>query len=163
VATGAPVGVSVAVTVPVLTLMGASDEPGSMEGVGPIDANTARRLAADAPSFFRLLTHPVTGAVLDLDRTRYRVPADLRRTLRHRDHTCRFTGCGRPAAGCDIDHVTEWQQGGVTAATNLIHLCRHHHRLKSVARWRVESDAGTPTVTWTSPTGAVTQAEPPPF
>jgi hypothetical protein len=160
---GAAVGVSVAVTVPVMTLLGASDEPGSMEGVGPIDAATARRLAADAPSFIRLLTHPVTGAVLSLDRTRYRVPADLRRSLRHRDHTCRFAGCGRPADRCDVDHVTEWQHGGATAATNLIHLCRHHHRLKSVANWRVESDARTATVTWTSPTGMVTQAEPPPF
>ncbi len=162
-AAGAPVGFSVAVTVPVLTLLGMSDEPGSMDGVGPIDADTARRLAAEAPSFIRLLTHPLTGAVLDLDRTRYRVPADLRRSLRHRDHTCRFAGCGRAADRCDVDHITEWQHGGVTAATNLIHLCRHHHRLKSVANWRVESDVGTATVTWTSPTGMVTQAEPPPF
>ncbi|MES1212724.1 MAG: DUF222 domain-containing protein, partial [Leifsonia sp.] len=156
-------GVSVAVTVPVLTLLG-GDEPGLMEGVGPIDAETARRLAADAPSFIRLLTHPVTGVVLELDRTTYRVPADLRRSLRHRDRSCRFAGCGRSAARCDLDHVAEWQDGGTTDAANLIHLCRHHHRLKSVAGWRARGpDPGAATVTWTSPTGVVVDAEPPPF
>jgi hypothetical protein len=160
----APVGVSVAVTVPVLTLLGRSDEPGSMEGVGPIDAETARQLAGDASSFVRLLTHPVTGAVLELDRTTYRVPADLRRSLRHRDRTCRFAGCGRPAARCDVDHVNEWQDGGVTATGNLIHLCRHHHRLKSVAGWRAsQPDTGSAAVGWVSPTGAEVLAEPPPF
>lgn len=151
-------------TVPVLTLLGASDEPGLMEGVGPVDAETARLLAADAPSFIRLLTHPVTGAVLELDRTTYRVPADLRRALRHRDRSCRFAGCGRPAAHCDIDHVAEWEHGGATDAANLIHLCRHDHRLKSVANWRVKPpDADVANVSWTSPTGAVVEAEPPPF
>lgn len=161
---GTPVGVSVAVTVPVLTLLGRSDEPGTMDGVGPIDAETARLLAADAPSFIRLLTHPVTGAVLELDRTTYRVPADLRQSLRHRDRTCRFAGCGRPAARCDVDHVAEWQDGGTTDAANLIHLCRHHHRLKSVANWHVKPpDAGSASVNWISPTGVEISAEPPPF
>jgi len=158
------VGVSVAVTVPVLTLLGASDDPGALDGVGPIDAETARDLAAHAPSFTRLLTHPVTGAVLALDRTMYRVPADLQRMLAHRDRTCRFAGCGRRAARCDIDHVTEWQDGGATDATNLLHLCRHHHRLKSVARWRAgPPDPVSATVRWRSPTGAVVEDEPPPF
>ena len=162
-ASGTPAGVSVAVTVPVLTLLG-GDEPGLMEGVGPIDPDMARQLAGQARSFIRLLTHPVTGAVLELDRTTYRVPADLRRSLRHRDRTCRFAGCGRSAARCDVDHVEEWQHGGPTDAANLIHLCRHHHRLKSVAHWRARPPgAGSATVTWTSPTGVVANAEPPPF
>lgn len=36
------------VTVPVLTLLGRDDEPADLEGYGPIDADTARRLAAHA-------------------------------------------------------------------------------------------------------------------
>ncbi len=156
--------VSISVTVPVLTLLGHSDEPGTLHGVGPIDADTARRLAAEAPSFHRILTHPVTGTVLDLDRTTYKVPADLRRALAHRDRTCRFAGCGRRAAGCDVDHVTEWQDGGTTDAANLMHLCRHHHRLKSVARWQAKPpDPDSAAVTWTSPTGHTSEADPPPF
>lgn len=147
-----------------MTLLGQSDEPGILHGVGPIDAETARLLAAEAPSFSRILTHPVTGAVLALDRTRYRVPADLRRTVAHRDRTCRFAGCGRRATRCDIDHIIEWQDGGATDAANLMHLCRHHHRLKSVARWQAQPpDPGSTTVTWTSPTGNNVETDPPPF
>jgi hypothetical protein len=162
--TGHAVGVTVAVTVPVLTLLGSSDEPGVLEGVGPIDADNARRLAAEAPSFTRILTHPITGAVLALDRTTYRVPSDLAKTVRQRDRTCRGPGCGRLAADCDIDHIVEWQDGGGTDVGNLMHLCRHHHRLKSVARWRASPpDPEAATITWTSPTGHVVETEPPPF
>lgn len=52
---------TVIVTVPFQTLLG-GDEPATVEGVGPIDAATARRLTAQAPSLYRLLTHPHTGA-----------------------------------------------------------------------------------------------------
>lgn len=162
--TVAGTGVSIAVTVPVMTLLGQSDEPGILHGVGPIDAHTARLLAAEAPSFSRILTHPVSGAVLDVDRTVYRVPADLKRLLDFRDRTCRFAGCGRRASRCDVDHIVEWQDGGTTAAVNLMHLCRHHHRLKSVAGWRaLAPEPGSDSITWTSPTGNVVEADPPPF
>ncbi|WP_024477096.1 DUF222 domain-containing protein, partial [Arthrobacter sp. CAL618] len=45
------------VTVPVMTLLG-GDTPGELEGYGPIDPETARKLAGHAPSFTRILTHP---------------------------------------------------------------------------------------------------------
>jgi hypothetical protein len=58
----------------------------------------------------------------------------------------------------------EWQDGGGTDVGNLMHLCRHHHRLKSVARWRASPpDPEAATITWTSPTGHVVETEPPPF
>lgn len=126
----------VAVTVPVMTLLGRSDEPGDLAGYGPIDAVTARHLAAHAPSFLRLLTHPETGAVLSVGRERYTVPADLRSWLKIRDETCRFPGCSRRAERCDVDHVEDWAHGGTTSHDNLIHLCRKHHRLKHTSRWR---------------------------
>lgn len=52
-ATGA-VQPRVNVTVPVMTLLGLSDESAELEGYGPIDADTARRLAAHAPSMRRI-------------------------------------------------------------------------------------------------------------
>jgi Domain of unknown function (DUF222)/HNH endonuclease len=130
---------TVAVTVPVMTLLGRSEEPGNLEGYGPIDADTARQLAAQAPSFMRVLTHPETGAVLSVGRQRYSVPSDLKSWLRLRDETCRFPGCSRRAQRCDIDHITAWQDGGETRHDNLIHLCRHHHRLKHTSRWSVRA------------------------
>ena len=155
-------GVSVAVTVPVLTLLGRGEEPGILDGYGPIDADTARRLAVHAPSFTRILTHPITGTMLDVDRTTYRVPADLKRWLAVRDHHCTFPGCGRRARDCDLDHTTAWADGGTTSAANLAHLCRHHHRLKHNSKWCVEQTAEDG-VQWMSPTGAIRTADPPPF
>jgi hypothetical protein len=164
-ASGAPATrVSVAVTVPVMTLLGRSGEPATLDGYGPIDAETARRLTAEAPSLTRLLTHPVSSALLDIDRTTYRVPADLRRWLGVIDQTCRFTGCGRLARTSDIDHTVDHQYGGPTRADNLAHLCRHHHRLKHMTRWTVARNPGSPgRLTWTSPTGHRTEDDPPPF
>ncbi|PTL74430.1 HNH endonuclease [Rathayibacter caricis DSM 15933] len=153
-ATAVPHGIRprVSVTVPVLTLLGHSDEPGILDGYGPIDPATARRLAADAPSFTRILTHPESGAVLSVGRSTYRVPADLRRALATRDVTCRFPGCTRSARGSDIDHTIEWQHDGRTDADNLAHLCRHHHRLRHTTTWQVRHLPGG-VLEWTSPTG----------
>jgi hypothetical protein len=156
------VTVTVAVTVPVLTLLGVEELPGTLEGNGPIDADTARRLAAHAPSFQRILTHPISGTVLDIDRTSYRVPADLKRWTEIRDERCTFAGCGRAARNCDLDHTTAWEHDGPTKASNLAHLCRHHHRLKHESNWNVHRDPDGST-TWTSPTGATHTTHPPPF
>ncbi len=151
-----PIGVGirprVLVTVPVLTLLGKSEEPGTLEGYGPIDADTARRIAARAPSFTRILTQPETGAVLSVGRDRYAVPKDLRTWLRVRDETCRFPGCNRSAARADVDHVTDWQYGGGTDYGNLVHLCRSHHRVKHHTGWSSTS-AGGGRVRWLAPSG----------
>jgi hypothetical protein len=142
----------VLVTVPVLTLLGSEDIPGTLEGYGPIAPDVARELAASAPSFIRILTHPETGAVLSIGRDRYAVPADLRAWLRARDETCRFPGCGTRAEHCDIDHTIAWQHRGPTSADNLAHLCRSHHALKHNTAWTViQTSDGV--LQWRSPTG----------
>lgn len=144
---------TVHVTVPVLTLLGRSDEPAELEGYGPIDSDTAKRLAASAPSFQRLLTHPVSGAVLAVDRTSYRVPEDLRRWLRVRDETCRFPGCGRAARRCELDHCSDWALGGGTDHDNLAHLCKSHHALKHHSTWTYRHLDDRGTLEWTAPSG----------
>jgi len=149
----------VVLTVPVLSLLGHGEEPADLEGFGPIDIETARQLAAQALSFIRVLTDPQTGAVLSVGRDRYRVPADLKTALMVRDATCRFPGCRRRAARCDLDHSTAWQDGGCTELGNLAHLCRKHHRLKHEAGWTVTHDGGG-ILTWTSPVGRVYRTEP---
>lgn len=144
----------VLVTVPALTLLGRSDEPAVLEGYGPIDLATALELAANAPSFTRLLTHPETGAVLSVGRNSYAVPADLRTWLRVRDGTCRFPGCSRAARTCDVDHTDDWQFGSGTDHDNLAHLCPMHHNLKHQTGWALRQlDDGT--LEWTSPSGRV--------
>jgi hypothetical protein len=133
---------TVYVSVPALTLLDRSGdseelEPATLDGYGPIDAETARELAAHAPSFIRLLTHPETSAVLSVGKDSYRVPNDLKNWLRLRDSTCRFPGCSRAATHCDLDHTDDWALGGETRHDNLAHLCRSHHRLKHNSGWHV--------------------------
>lgn len=142
---------TVIVTVPVQTLLG-EDEPATVEGVGPIDAATARRLTAEAPSLYRLLTHPETGAPISLGRSSYQIPEPLRRWLRIRDGSCRFPGCGIRTHRCDIDHTTDWAHGGTTDHHNLAHLSRGHHTLKHHGGWRVEQPRPGH-LRWTSPLG----------
>ncbi len=110
-----------------------------------------------------MLTHPVTGTVLDVDRKTYRVPADLRRLLSVRHPTCTFPGCCRPAHRCDIDHRTRWADGGTTTAENLDPKCESHHPLKDETLWAQRHDPVTGRLWWISPTGVVTDVEPPPF
>jgi hypothetical protein len=143
---------SVFITIPVFTAMGLSDEPANLEGYGPIDPATARRLAADAPGFYRVLTDPVRGTVLDVERKQYRPPADLRRWLRLRDVTCRFPFCGKHASHADIDHTVSWAQYGKTKDSNLAHFCRGDHMVKHGTSWQVVQDVGG-VLHWTSPSG----------
>ncbi len=160
---GPSVGVTVALTVPVLSLLGHSTEPAILEGVGPIDIETARRLCVDAPSFTRLLTDPITGTVLEMDARQYRPSAALRRWLGLQQVTCDFPGCGRRAANCDLDHTCAWAAGGPTTAENLTHRCRKHHTMKHQTKWRVDRPPGSERAVWTSPTGYARAADPPPF
>ncbi|WP_430647557.1 DUF222 domain-containing protein [Agromyces sp. GXS1127] len=150
---------TVHVTVPVMTLLGHDDAPGELDGYGPISPEVARELAAHAPSFTRLLTHPVSGTVLDVDRASYRPPADLARWLRVRDETCRFPGCNRAAIGCDLDHSEDWADGNPTAFYNLAHLCAAHHHLKHQTSWslRHREDGA---IEWRSPAGRLHVTEP---
>lgn len=141
---------TVQVTIPVLTMTGASDEPVLLAGYGPIDTETARLLAAGAKGWERVLTSPVTGAVMCVDR--YRPGAALDRFLAARDEHCRFPGCRRPVWRCDLDHTIGAARGGPTSHSNLAHLCRRHHILETIEAWTVEQI--TPGVlVWTSPTG----------
>ena len=162
----------VQVTVPVLTLAGVHDEGAHLAGYGPIDPDTARRLAANAPGWDRVMTHPVTGAVLAVDR--YRPTKDLERALRVRDEHCRFPGCRQPVWRCDIDHSHDAALGGETSEGNLAHICKRHHTLKHATDWQVRQ-LGAGTLEWTSPSGLtyidipaptlrfVPDGDPPPF
>jgi hypothetical protein len=144
----------VIVSVPALTLLGKSDEPAILDGFVPIDPVTARRMAGEAKSLIRILTHPETGAMLSVGRRRYKVPKDLRTYLQIRDLTCRFPGCTQPAQLSDIDHTLDWQFGGETNATNLACLCAGHHTLKGETAWTVtQADDGSGIMTWTDPSG----------
>ena len=123
----------VQVTIPVMTAVGESTQPCILAGHGPIPLDQALRLAGTATGWDRVMTHPVDGGVLAVDR--YRPSEQLRRHLRARDEHCRFVGCRQPAWRCDADHTIDHAHGGPTHENNLATLCRRHHVLKHRTAW----------------------------
>ncbi|MBS1905252.1 MAG: DUF222 domain-containing protein [Actinobacteria bacterium] len=136
-----------------------AEQPGELAGGQPIDTDTARILAGGVTAWERVLTHPVTGAILAVDH--YRPNADLRRLLHARDSRCRFFACGLPPVTQDLDHTIDAAHGGATEEGNLGGLCRRHHVLKHQTAWTV-TQLGAGVLEWTSPTGATYIDRPPP-
>jgi Domain of unknown function (DUF222)/HNH endonuclease len=110
-------------------------------GVGRLDSGdrlspaTMRRLACDAQVLPVVLSG--AGQVLDAGRARRLATGSLRRALVVRDRGCTFPACDRLARWCDGHHVTPWTRGGRTDLTNLVLLCRHHHRLIHEGDWTI--------------------------
>jgi hypothetical protein len=120
--------VEVQVVVPASVLLGLSDEPAEFAGFGAVDAQLARTIAGDA-TWRRILTDPDGGGSVSVGHDTYRPGAVLTRQVRARDRSCRFPGCDRPAAVCDVDHTVPFPDGPTTE-DNLGLLCRRHHRYK---------------------------------
>ena len=149
----------VQVVVSALTLAGRDEDPADLVGRSPIDATTARQLAGENTARERLLTHPVTGTVLECDA--YEPTAAMKRLLRARDRHCRFPGCRQPAIRCERDHTVAVTDGGPTHICNLAHLCKRHHDVKHHTRWHVQQLPGGRLI-WTSPTGRIYREDAPP-
>ncbi len=82
----------------------------------------------------------------------YEVPDRLRTRVELFHHQCMFPWCTRPARASDCDHVIPHGVGGATCDCNLAPLCRRHHRLKTVTRWRYFTvEPGV--FLWTTPHG----------
>jgi len=93
---------------------------------GPsIPAETARRFACDASVV--ALVEDEDGEPLNVGRKTRIVSAPLRRLLTARDKGCRFPGCAN-ARYIDMHHIKHWANGGETKPSNLVSLCRFHHR-----------------------------------
>jgi hypothetical protein len=62
------------------------------------------------------------------------IPAHIRRAVLLRDKRCAWPRCGRPAAWCDVHHLTHKKDGGKTSATDCVLLCQFHHDV-CIHRW----------------------------
>jgi hypothetical protein len=144
----------VIVTIDVESLDGRENAPGIarsagarfarawLSDVGAISAADALMWACDAQ-----VTRVITDAAsrpLDVGRTVRITPPWIRKALLVRDKSCAFPGCGRPPSWCDPHHVVHWTKGGPTALSNLVLLCRRHHRLIHHKRFSVEMVDGLP-------------------
>ena len=146
-----------AVVVDLETLEGRSPTAVELDAGGEITAEAARRIACDA-NVSRVITRG-RSAPLDVGRKTPVVAPSLRRALVIRDGGCRFPTCDRPSAWCDAHHVVHWASGGPTRLSNLVLLCRRHHRLVHDG-FRLEMVDGRPR--FTRPDGELLEERGPP-
>ena len=153
--------IQINVTVALSTLLGLDSRPAELDGYGPLSAEQARALAHGGV-WRRLVTDPLSGAVLDVGRARYRPPADLANHVRARDGRCAEPGCATPAERCDLDHTEEFFADGAlgeTSAGNLGPLCHRANMLKTDGGFRLEQPEPGRFV-WTTPTGLRYETQP---
>ena len=102
-----------------------------------VGKQAARRVACDAGLVE--LRHAADGEVLDVGRRTRTIPTALRRALQSRDRSqCQFPGCS--SRHCDAHHVVHWADGGATQLSNLVSLCRFHHRAVHEEGFQVVAD-----------------------
>ncbi|SSC26054.1 HNH nuclease, partial [Klenkia terrae] len=99
---------------------------------------TGRLRALTSPAEARAALRRGTGLGPPPRIADYEPNAAQTRFVKARDQHCRFPGCSRPAEYVDLDHAIPYDHhdptaGGPTCVTNLVCLCRRHHRLKTHA------------------------------
>ena len=147
---------TVVVTVPATTLLGLDNRPGMIADC-PIPADMARTIAAGSTVWYRILTDPSTGRVLDHVAHKYEPDRATRMSVMSKWQTCTAPGCSRPARHCDIDHGIPFnhehpEQGGRTEPLNLHPLCRRHHQAKTEGHLRMRRVTGDE-IEWILPLG----------
>ena len=102
-----------------------------------LSAESSRRLGCDASRV--VMRHDPDGRITEIGARTRTIPSALRRALHHRDRGCRFPGCGvRFTQG---HHIRHWANGGPTTLSNLVLLCRRHHRSVHEDGFQVERRA----------------------
>ena len=110
----------------------------SIDGVGPISAEVARRLACNA--HITLSFDATDGTTLDQKQLE-RDPTEAQRIeIRRRDKGCRFPGCGCKNV-TDVHHIVWASKQGPTKMSNLLTLCVGHHSRVHEVGWKMDGDA----------------------
>ncbi len=161
------VQVAVNVTVSAETLMGLVNDPGTLQGCGPIPADAVRDLVTNGV-FRCLVVDGEHGTVLGVGKNTYSpgyvASERLKLLIEHAYPTCTAPHCGKASWRCDLDHAEPYAQGGATCSCNVRPLCRGCHRLKTAGllmpEQRDDPDDPPGTVTWTTRTGRAYTALP---
>ncbi|HEY4444982.1 MAG TPA: HNH endonuclease, partial [Steroidobacteraceae bacterium] len=69
------------------------------------------------------------------------IPPAIRRALHTRDGGCRFPGCTHQRY-VDAHHIEHWADGGETKLSNLVTLCRLHHRVVHEGKILIDTPPG---------------------
>ena len=130
---------------------------GYLPDTGTLPAATIRRLACDA----KIIPIVLGGDAMPMDvgRTTRVIPPPMRTALNYRDRRCTAPGCDRPPSWCEGHHVIPWLDGGITALTNLVLLCRRHHNMVHQGKLRIEA-LGEQRFVFTNTTDRLAQTQP---
>jgi Domain of unknown function (DUF222)/HNH endonuclease len=109
---------------------------------GPVSPEALRMLCCDAAVVPVVLNGQ--GQPLDVGRATRTIPDGLRRAVAARDHGCAHPGCGRPRSWTEVHHIVPWECGGETKLSNLVMVCRAHHRQMHFSEWVVRIRDGLP-------------------
>ena len=109
----------------------------TIDGIAqPIDAGTARQMAADAEIIPLVLG--ANSEVLDCGRARRLFTRAQRLALAERDGGC--AGCGAPPGMTEAHHLVWWSYGGTTDLSNGILLCTSCHHTIHAGDWEIRID-----------------------
>ncbi len=97
-------------------------------GARPFDRRRDRKTACLRCERRRVSSRTSRANHSNVGRKTRTIPPAIRRALNSRDKGCRFPGCSFKRY-VDGHHVKHWAQGGETKLSNLVTLCRFHHRL----------------------------------
>ena len=109
---------TVTVTIDLATLLGLRDGIAEIPGVGAIPASAARWLLADGAPLRRLVTDPLTGALLDYGRSTYLVPPALAEFLCAKNITSASPHSNIDSRLTDMEHNQPHHHGGTTDPIN---------------------------------------------
>jgi hypothetical protein len=116
------------------------------------DSTVSLHLGSRLPSELRrLLTCDATvrpvfeqhGTPINVGRRLRVVPDRFRRVVEHRDGGCVVPGCGARRF-LQIHHIVHWKDGGMTVTSNLVALCRRHHRVHHLGELDITGNADLP-------------------
>jgi hypothetical protein len=139
--------VKVHVTLSMETLMGLTEDPGLLDGYGPIAADSARELAMHGPWRGLLLDAYRHAEALSVDT--YRPTAVIKEfSTLYAGGTCSAPGCTTPVQ--ELDHTVPWPKGKTDVA-QLRGYCMRHHRQKHEHHTATLDEDGT--LRWTTPQG----------
>jgi hypothetical protein len=130
----------------------------SIQGVGPISAEVARRLACNA--HITLSFDAPDGTSLDQKKLEREASEAQRIEIRRRDNGCRFPGCACRNV-TDVHHIVWASKQGPTVMSNLLTLCVGHHSRVHELGWKMDGDAQA-NVRFVSPQGRVFVSSPSP-
>ncbi|CDO07500.1 DUF222 domain-containing protein [Mycolicibacterium cosmeticum] len=166
----APVPVALNLVMADTTLAGDDDEPGWLDGYGPVPAGFACKIVGDAAmdetvktTLRRLYRHPDSGQLVAMESRSRIFPKGLATLIGLRDQTCRTPYCDAPIR--HHDHAQPHRESGRTSALNGLGECEACNYAKEAPGWRVRTTErdGRHRADFTTPTGAVYRSIAPPL